>query len=241
MNGADRILVLLAATLCAVLLAGCTAFAVDRPKETTAVSLPERARLVLLTIAQLEDGHGVSFRVCVGDACPKPTRKTLAGVAEGLTRDAIGVGHDVTTVAARSREPSTTSMRSELSSQPRTGTLVIPFTSGATTLSPSARSALDAVTSEARTAALIEIRGRTDELGSMHRNDVLARNRALAVRDYLRQKELPKQTQIRVSFKGACCYLAANDTAEGRAANRRVEIEFKKAPAIALGSNRNAP
>ena len=69
---------------------------------------------------------------------------------------------------------------------------------------------------------------------------VLAQNRALAVRDYLRQNELPEQTLIRVSFKGACCYVAANDTAEGRAANRRVELEFKIAPQLTLGSNRNA-
>ena len=58
-----------------------------------------------------------------------------------------------------------------------------------------------------------------------------ARNRALAVRDYLHQKQLPVQTLIRVSFKGACCYVAGNDTEEGRAANRRVEIEIKRAPA----------
>ena len=74
----------------------------------------------------------------------------------------------------------------------------------------------------------IEIRGRTDELGGAELNEVLARNRALAVRDYLHQKKLPEHTLIRVSSKGACCYVAGNDTEEGRAANRRVEIEFKQ-------------
>ena len=67
-------------------------------------------------------------------------------------------------------------------------------------------------------------------------NEVLARNRALAVRDYLHQKQLPEHTLIRVSFKGACCYVAANDTEEGRAANRRVEIEFKQRVQLTLGS-----
>ena len=116
---------------------------------------------------------------------------------------------------------------------------MITFASGAAVLTPAARKALDAAAPDARAAEMIEIRGRTDELGAAQLNDVLARNRALAVRDYLHQKQLPEQTLIRVSFKGACCYVAGNDTAEGRAANRRVEIEFKRAPQLTLGSNRN--
>jgi outer membrane protein OmpA-like peptidoglycan-associated protein len=117
---------------------------------------------------------------------------------------------------------------------------MITFASGAATLSPVARKTRDAALAQARAAETIEIRGRTDELGSAGLNDVLAQNRALAVRDYLHQKQLPEQTLIRVSFKGACCYVAANDTAEGRAANRRVELEFKQRAQLTLGSNRNA-
>src|SRR5207247_7108853 len=85
------------------------------------------------------------------------------------------------------------------------------FASGAAMLTPAARKALDAVLAQARDAETIEIRGRTDELGSASLNDALAQNRALAVRDYLHQKQLPEQTFIRVSFKGACCYVAPND------------------------------
>ena len=82
----------------------------------------------------------------------------------------------------------------------------------------------------------IEIRGRTDELGSAAFNELLARNRALAVRDYLRAQHLPEMTTIRLSFKGACCYVAGNDTAEGRAANRRVEIEWQPGVQVAQRS-----
>ena len=35
----------------------------------------------------------------------------------------------------------------------------------------------------------------------------------LAVRDYLRAQQLPEATAIRLTFKGACCYVAGNDTA----------------------------
>jgi outer membrane protein OmpA-like peptidoglycan-associated protein len=138
--------------------------------------------------------------------------------------------------------PAATLVQAEASKptvEPRPKTVMITFASGAAMLTPAARKALDAVAPEARAAETIEIRGRTDELGSASLNDVLAQNRALAVRDYLHQKQLPEQTLVRVSFKGACCYVAANDTAEGRAANRRVEIEFKQRLQLSLGSERH--
>ncbi len=87
--------------------------------------------------------------------------------------------------------------------------------------------------SDAQRVRAIDIRGRTDELGSAALNDVLARNRALAVRDYLRAQRLPEETTIRLSFKGACCYVAGNDTAAGRAANRRVEIDWQHGVQVA--------
>jgi outer membrane protein OmpA-like peptidoglycan-associated protein len=114
----------------------------------------------------------------------------------------------------------------------RPRTIVVNFAPGATALTATARQTLAAVLPDARRARVIEIRGRTDELGSAALNDTLARNRALAVRDYLRAHDLPEATTIRLSFKGACCYVAGNDTAAGRAANRRVEIEWQ--PALQL-------
>ncbi len=149
---------------------------------------------------------------------------------------------DVPTIVAPSLKPIATLVQAELSKppiEPSPKTVMISFASGAAMLTPAARKTLDAVAPEARSAETIEIRGRTDELGGAQLNEVLARNRALAVRDYLHQKKLPEQTLIRVSFKGACCYLAGNDTAEGRAANRRVEIEFKQRLRLSLGSERH--
>ena len=93
---------------------------------------------------------------------------------------------------------------------------------------------------EAQRSRTIEIRGRTDELGSASLNDVLARNRALAVRDYLRALHLSEQTTIRMSAKGACCYVADNETREGRAANRRVEIEYRPSIELAQGAPHDA-
>ena len=116
-------------------------------------------------------------------------------------------------------------------------TIVVTFASGSALLTGAARRELAAVVPDARRSRFIEIRGRTDQLGSAGLNDALARERALAVRDYLRAAELPEETTIRLTFKGACCYVAGNDTAEGRAANRRVEIEWQPDMQIAQWTN----
>lgn len=242
MSRADCFLRLAAATIAVspLLLAGCAALSVERPKEPLA-PLPNRPGLVRPAIAQLQYGHSVPFEVCVGDACPKPTNKTLASAAQG-SKTAVGMPADLPTLAAPALKLPATLIQADVSKppvKPRPKAVMITFASGAAMLTPAARKTLDAVAPEARTAETIEIRGRTDELGGARLNEALARSRALAVRDYLHQKKLPEHTLIRVSFKGACCYLAGNDTEEGRAANRRVEIEFKQRLQLSLGSERH--
>lgn len=225
-----------------LLLAGCAALSVDRSNEPIAPP-PNRPRLARLAIAQLRYGNSAPFQLCVGDACPTPTNKTFASATQGSNTDTVAIAADVLTIAAPAPDPAATLLQAEASIpavEASPEIVMITFASGAATLSPAARKTLDAALAQARAAETIEIRGRTDELGSAGLNDVLAQNRALAVRDYLRRKQLPEQTLIRVSFKGACCYVAGNDTAEGRAANRRVELEFKERTQPRLGSNRNA-
>jgi outer membrane protein OmpA-like peptidoglycan-associated protein len=224
-----------------LLLAGCAALSAHHPKQPIA-HLSNRPGLVRLAIAQLQYGNGAPFQICAGDACPKPTNKTLASATQISSTDAVVMPADLPPIAAPSLKPAATLIQAEMSKPPvesRVKTVMIAFASGAAMLTPAARKTLDAVVPEAKTAETIEIRGRTDELGSAQLNEVLARNRALAVRDYLHQKKLPEHTVIRVSFKGACCYLAGNDTEEGRATNRRVEIEFTQRLQLSLGSERH--
>ena len=223
-----------------LLLAGCAALSVDRPKEPLAQPR-NRPGLVRLAIGQIQYGNSAPFEVCAGDACPKPTNKTRTSATQRSKTDAVVMSTERPTIAAPALEPPATLVQAEVSKppvEPSPKTVMITFASGAAMLTTAARKTLDAVAPEARTAETIEIRGRTDELGGAQLNEVLARNRALAVRDYLHQKRLPEDTFIRVSFKGLCCYLAGNDTEEGRAANRRVEIEFKPRLQLSRGSER---
>jgi len=239
----DRFLRFAMATIAVspALLAGCAALTIHRAKEPIA-RVADRPRLIRLAVAQLQYGNNAPFQVCIGDACPQPTTKTRASAPQHSNADVVVVPVDLPTDATASPKPAAMLVRAETSQPPlalvRTK-VTITFGSGAAMLNAAARKTLDAVMPEARTADTIEIRGRTDALGGAQLNEALARNRAFAVRDYLHQQQLPEHTLIRVSSKGACCYVGANDTAEGRAANRRVEIEFTRAPAVAFGSNRN--
>ncbi len=72
-------------------------------------------------------------------------------------------------------------------------------------------------------ATYIEIVGHTDDRGEASDNMKLSRLRAASVRDYL-IKEGVDASKIITTGKGETRPIASNDTKEGRARNRRVEI-----------------
>lgn len=102
--------------------------------------------------------------------------------------------------------------------------VTVTFAFGTSQLTPSGRSALSSALPQARRAERIVIAGRTDSVGDPEVNRALAFARALAVRDYLRDRAPDLPGTIVIDARGNCCYVAANDSAAGRAANRRVEV-----------------
>ena len=68
-----------------------------------------------------------------------------------------------------------------------------------------------------------EVEGHTDNLGQPESNQKLSEVRAEAVRDYLVQAGLPAGTIV-VKGLGDADPVASNNTTDGRARNRRVEI-----------------
>jgi len=75
------------------------------------------------------------------------------------------------------------------------------------------------------TVAVI-VAGHTDSIGSDAYNMKLSRRRADAVRDYLVKHGIPAK-RIRVEAFGKRNPVASNDTADGRAQNRRVELNLE--------------
>lgn len=219
------------------LLAGCAALAA-RSAPTTSQVL-HRSSPVQLAIAQLRHGAHASFELCPIDACPKPTPKTLGSRNEvPATSMPLAATSSPPPPSARPLPPALIARAAPGPLQPvqtpqasptAIKTMAVTFASGSALLTVSAQRQLAVILPDARRSPVIEIRGRTDELGSAALNEVLARNRALAVRDYLRAQNLAEGATVRLSFRGACCYVAGNETAEGRAANRRVEVEWQPA------------
>jgi len=80
-------------------------------------------------------------------------------------------------------------------------------------------------------AALVQIVGHTDSTGTDAINNPLSVNRAASTRDYLAARGVAS-TRVSIDGRGSREPIATNDTVEGRAKNRRVEI-FVHEPATA--------
>ena len=119
--------------------------------------------------------------------------------------------------------------------QPRGTVVTLPgailFASGQYQLSTGARTRLDGL-AQALSALKdqperrIIVEGHTDSTGSDASNMVLSQNRAESVRQYLISRGLP-EGQVLASGAGSTEPLKSDATAQGRAANRRVELDIE--------------
>jgi outer membrane protein OmpA-like peptidoglycan-associated protein len=100
------------------------------------------------------------------------------------------------------------------------------FVTGKSELLPAAQDQLDQVAKALKDQGDIKpmvVEGYTDSVGSDSNNLTLSKNRAEAVRSYLVSKGIPTDKITSVG-KGKANPVASNDTPDGRANNRRVEI-----------------
>jgi OOP family OmpA-OmpF porin len=101
------------------------------------------------------------------------------------------------------------------------------FSGGNAELSPAAQSYLDTVAGvlELSADSRFEVAGHTDSIGDAGRNLTVSRQRAEAVTDYLIKKGIAPGRLVPAGY-GADQPVADNAAAEGRAANRRVELKI---------------
>jgi outer membrane protein OmpA-like peptidoglycan-associated protein len=105
-----------------------------------------------------------------------------------------------------------------------TKSVTVHFASGAATLTAAESEQIDAVIADLHAARRITISAHTDNVGSAQANQALSLARANTVRDLIRDRHPPGVSPIAVEAHGACCAIASNQTAQGRALNRRVDI-----------------
>ena len=200
--------------------------ATSAPRSETQV--PGVQRLV-----QFSFGTQAAFGVCVEPACPTVTPKTLAMAGAAPMQ---AVAHRVAATADATRE---SGLQSEIAPVPSPApsapvqpvdravlniVVVVPFASAQ--LKAPARTALSASIRHARQSERIVISGRTDAVGNDEVNESIALARALSVRNYLRDQAPDLAAVISIDARGRCCFVAPNETEDGRSRNRRVEIAF---------------
>jgi outer membrane protein OmpA-like peptidoglycan-associated protein len=101
----------------------------------------------------------------------------------------------------------------------------VTFDTGKANIRKDVAAILDAVVPilEQNPSTKLEIQGYTDNKGSVESNQKLSERRAKSVMDYLVKKGIDKGRLTAKGF-GISNPVATNDTPEGRAENRRVEL-----------------
>jgi outer membrane protein OmpA-like peptidoglycan-associated protein len=191
----------------------CTLPVKQGPASTTPQGKPNASH-----IAQLDRGRNAYFAQCIEPACPTTTPKTLA-VANAQPQPSMQG-------SARALEsvPPTEVTKPTPLRKPQV--LVLEFATDSAALSPAHKTLLNNAAEALGHAERVLIVGRTDNVGPDAPNQAIALARAGAVRDHIKRVSPALPNDIRIDARGLCCYIASNDTPEGRARNRRVEVVF---------------
>lgn len=103
----------------------------------------------------------------------------------------------------------------------------VTFATDSSAISPTFRATLDQIAQSLcdYPNSLIDVYGHTDSTGSDQYNQALSERRAKAVSDYLTSRGVAA-ARVRWQGFGETQPIASNDTLDGRAKNRRVEIKI---------------
>lgn len=169
-------------------------------------------------------GFGVAVACAVSACGPAPERRG-GGAVTAVTLDPGTPPADAIGTAL------TLPLDGLAATETARGTIVslpsdITFDPGEASIRRAARPTLDrlAAAIRARRPATVAIEGHSDEVGGPIGNQRLSERRATAVRDYLTRVRGIDPTILTVRGLGASRPVASNDSAAGRARNRRVEV-----------------
>jgi outer membrane protein OmpA-like peptidoglycan-associated protein len=185
----------------------------------------------------IEQATGGRYVVC--DTCPTRTAKTpwqsSDGSASGTTRGSAVSSAGQSIAAGMALDPGGPSMRlnAKDNTDSHTATtasasplLTLRFPFDVSRIQHEHRQLLAEFASEVwptlQRKSLLVV-GYTDDIGPDRYNQLLARKRADSVAKALRDLGIDS---VRIEAKGKCCYVADNETPQGRAQNRRAEIHL---------------
>lgn len=178
-------------------------------------SLPEASDIPVAKPAQSAGIAWIErqFKTCDAADCPSPTRKTLA-IAE---LPAPKKTSTVTIAPNDAKETLATGPEAPVVSK-------VLFDFGKHIPSAEGQQELKRLLAIAKKSRLIDLEGRTDDLGSKPFNDRLAKRRADYVRSWFLKQGI--KSEIVVRSEGLCCYLDLTATEMARRLNRRVDVRL---------------
>ena len=109
---------------------------------------------------------------------------------------------------------------------------IVPFAFSAASIGPRGRKALAEIVPLARQAERVTVRGRTDSWGSAAQNRHLAPARASSVMYAIVNSGVSRKV-VKATYC-TTCFIASNDTEQGRRTNRRVDIEVVMPAKLAM-------
>lgn len=204
---------LVAAATAAVLLlaSGCESMSERQRGTATGAGIGAIAGAVIGSATGGKAGTGAAVGAAVGAVAGNLWSKRMEDKRREMERATAGTGVEVVRTADNQ-------LKLEVPSD-------ISFAVNSAAIEPRLRPVLDAFAGGLGSEPQMRVRvvGHTDNTGSDAINDPLSLRRAESVRDYLSDRGVAAG-RIEVSGRGSREPVATNDTAEGRAKNRRVEI-----------------
>jgi OOP family OmpA-OmpF porin len=153
----------------------------------------------------------------------------IAANQQGIEANKGAIGENSQQIAANRQEVQDVSKRfSELSDYDTKATAEVYFASGSTTIPDKDKTSLQELAHNAvnLTGYIIQVKGFADSSGNAALNQKLSMERAQGVIAYLLQDcNVPMRHVVAPGAMGTADPAATNETAQGRAENRRVEVK----------------
>jgi len=152
-------------------------------------------------------------------------KTNIAANKENIGLNSANIGANKAQIAANQQEVSR--RFSELADYEVKNQATIYFRSGESALGPDDKAALSTLSAEAikLSGYIVEVQGFADSVGNAASNQTLSKDRAYAVVNYLMQEgNVPPRHIVSPGAMGIAKPAGSNETAQGRSANRRVEV-----------------
>jgi len=187
--------------------------------------------------------HAVATNAQDIAANQKATQANAQGIAANQMQTAANkqqIANNQEQIDANQQEIQATTKRfSELSEYDTKGDAVVNFAVGSSTISASDKATLKqlAQTAVGLTGYIIQVKGFADSSGNAAMNQTLSMDRAQEVIAYLIQDcKVPVRHIVAPGAMGTVDPAAPNETAQGRAENRRVEVKVLVNKGLAAGN-----